>query len=144
MTLSLVKGGTSQKVPWEARTAWNETETTPNKRNKEKPSSLSATSDIDRSSMVSDRVIKHSFDSGQRNEIQLKQQWVLQENLYCLKSSLLKWLHHGCSEFAELLYIIDCIAKWWFFLMMPNICFHDAQISWKNVFHSVSKEFLWL
>ena len=52
---------------------------------------------------------------------------------------MLKWLHHGYSEFSEQLDIIDWIGK--HFLIekknvtsMPNICIHDAQISWNNIF----------
>ena len=47
---------------------------------------------------------------------------------------MLKWLHHGCLEFSEQLDIIKIVKVNIFngkdsFLLMPNIHFHDAQIS---------------
>ena len=52
---------------------------------------------------------------------------------------MLKWLHHGCLEFSEQLDTIYWIGKHFLiekmtFTPMPNICFHDAQISWNNIF----------
>ena len=48
---------------------------------------------------------------------------------------MLKWLHDKCFQFSEQENIIDCIGKYisvekMAFLSMPNICFHEAQISW--------------
>ena len=65
----------SQNILWQAKIDWNEPGTTPNKKqNKEKPPSLWATNDIDiqwfwiACSQFLFK-IKHSFDTGQRNEI---------------------------------------------------------------------------
>ena len=58
---------------------------------------------------------------------------------------MLKWLHKGYLEFSEQLDIIDWIGKKYLliekitFTSMSNICFHDAQISWNNIF-SVSPQ----
>ena len=73
---SLAKSGTTQNKPQKAGKGWNVPAATPNKQNKEKPPSLLATNDIDRYSIVLDSVNfhlkeNHSFDSVQRNGIQL-------------------------------------------------------------------------
>ena len=57
---------------------------------------------------------------------------------------MLKWLHHGHLEFSGQLGIIDWIGKHYLiekitFTSMPNICFHDVQIFWNNIF-SVSSQ----
>ena len=59
MTSSLVKNETTWNKPYQAGKGWNVPETTPNKWNKEKPSSLWATNDIDRYSKVLESVNFH-------------------------------------------------------------------------------------
>ena len=64
---------------------------------------------------------------------------MLQETLYFQENVKLKWLHRGSSEFSEQLDIIDCFGKYFLmqkmaFLLMPNICFYDAQIFYNNIF----------
>ena len=69
---------------------------------------------------------------------------VLQGKLYRQENLMLKWLRHGCSEFSEQLGIINCTGNFFSmekmaFLPMPNLYFHDEQISWNNTF-SVSSQ----
>ena len=61
--------------------------------------------------------------------------------LCCYENSMLKWLQHGFSEQLDL---IDCVGKYFLmvkmaFLLIPNICFHGTEISWKEFFSAVSQ-----
>ena len=53
---------------------------------------------------------------------------------------MLERLHYGCSDISEQLgnyFLLEKMAFW----LMSDICFHDAQVSWNNIFSFTSQGF---
>ena len=94
-----------------ARRGWNMLETTPNKWNKEKPSSWQANNDIDSHSVV-------------LNSINFYLKQITSPRVFRVFRVA---RYHG-------LYRSIFFNRKDGFLLTPNICFHDAQISKNNIF----------